>query len=171
MRWIWLGLTVLGLLSGLCTIFAAVVTAAQAWQEHGEASWPELTARVEQCGLKQTSTGRRNGYYIRCRLSYSVGDDRTVATIYSRNVPSRDVWQYPPNQIEPFEKWVAEHPPGTPMEMRYDPAKHTKIVLMADYMPGGGPRTSSNIRLLGVCAGSFLVLLTISRVTRRARLA
>jgi hypothetical protein len=34
-----------GHLSGLCTIFASVVTAAQARQEHAQARWPEVTAR------------------------------------------------------------------------------------------------------------------------------
>lgn len=69
-RLMWLGLIVLVAFSGLCTIFAAVVTAAQAWQEHTQ-RWPEVTARVERCGLNQTSSGRREKYYIRCRLSYA----------------------------------------------------------------------------------------------------
>jgi hypothetical protein len=41
----WLGLIVLVVLLGLCTTFALVVTAAQAWQEHAQARWPEVTAR------------------------------------------------------------------------------------------------------------------------------
>ncbi|MGA8678094.1 MAG: hypothetical protein WB621_23000 [Candidatus Acidiferrales bacterium] len=59
-----------------------------------------------------------------------------------------------------------EHPQGTPILVRYDPADHTKVVLVANYMPRGGPRTPSNVKLLEVCAGSFLVLLTIARITR-----
>ena len=50
--------------------------------------------------------------------------------------------------------------------MRYDPARHTKVVLVETDMPGGGPRTPSNVKLLEVCAGSFLVLLAIARITR-----
>jgi hypothetical protein len=47
-------------------MFALVVTAAQAWQEHAQARWPEVTAHVDRCGLDQTSTGRREKY---CALS------------------------------------------------------------------------------------------------------
>ena len=78
----YLGLAVLVLLSGLCTIFASVVTAAQAWQEHAQARWPEVTARVDTCGLDQTSSGPRT-YYIHCRLSYAVGAEQNVANVYS----------------------------------------------------------------------------------------
>ncbi|HXY07711.1 MAG TPA: DUF3592 domain-containing protein [Terriglobales bacterium] len=162
----WLGLIVLVALSGLCTIFAAVVTAAQAWQEHAQARWPEVTAHVDRCGLDQTSSGRREKYYIHCRLSYAVGAEQNVANVYSINVPSPNVWQYPSNQIEPFVEWVGEHPPGTPIVVRYDPDNHTKVVLVANYMPWDGPRTPSNIKQLEVWAGSFLVLVTIARITR-----
>lgn len=80
----WLGLMVLVVLLGLCTIFASVVTAAQGWQEHAQARWPEVTARVDECGLKRTSSGRREKFYIRCRLSYPVGAERNVTNVCSR---------------------------------------------------------------------------------------
>jgi hypothetical protein len=163
---IWLGLTVLVALSGLCTIFVSVATAAQAWQEQAEARWPEVTARVDGCSLNRTSSGRRQKFYIHCRLSYAVGAEQNVTNVYSSNVPSPEIWQYPPNQIAPFKEWVDEHPQGTPIVVRYDPAKHAKVVLVANYMPRGGPRTPNNVKLLEVCAGSFLVLLTIARITR-----
>jgi hypothetical protein len=162
----WLGLMVLVAFSGLCTIFASVVTAAHAWQEHAQARWPEVTARVDRCGLNQTSSGRREKYYIHCRLRYAVGTEENVANVYSSNVPSPKIWQYPPNQIGPLEVWVDEHPPGTPIVVHYDPADHTKAVLVATHMPLGGPRTPSNMKQLEVWAGSFLVLLTIARITR-----
>ena len=163
---LWLGLTVLAVLFGLCTVFASVVTVAEAWQEHLQTRWPEVTARLDKCGLTRTSTGRRERFYIRCRLSYAVGTEQHTANVYSRNVPSPEVWQYPPNQIAPFEEWVNEHPQGTLIEVRYDPTDHAKIVLVAANMPGGGPRTPNNVKLLEFLAGSFLVLLTIARITR-----
>jgi hypothetical protein len=161
-----LGLIMLVVLSGLCTIFVSVVTAAQAWQEHARARWPEVTARVDRCGLDQTSSGRREKYYIHCRLSYVVGAEQNVTNIYSSNVPSPEIWQYPPNQIGPLEEWVDEHPPGTPIAVHYDPADHTKGVLVATDMPLGGPRTPSNMKQLEVWAVSFLILLAIARITR-----
>jgi len=156
----------LGLFAGLCTIFALVVTVAQAWQDHAEARWPEVTARVDRCRLHQTSTGRRDRYYIDCRLGYAVGAEQVVANIYSVNVPSPQVWQYPPNQIAPFEEWVDKHPPGSPIAVRYDPAKHKKAVLVVRDMPRGGPHTPNNLKLLGIAAASCLVLLAIARIAR-----
>jgi hypothetical protein len=87
-------------------------------------------------------------YYIRCRLIYEVGTEQNTATVDSVNVPSRAVWQYPPNQIGPLEDWVAEHPPGTPIIVHYDPDHHTKAVLVTTDMPRGGPRTPNNVKLL-----------------------
>ena len=163
---IWLGLMVLVVLFGLCTIFASVVTVAQAWQEHLQARWPEATARVDECGLNRTSSGRREKLYIGCRLSYAVGAEQHATDIYSSNVPAPEIWQYPPNQIAPFEEWVDEHPQGTPILVRYNPAEHTKVALVATDTPLGGPRTPNNVKLLEFLAGSFLVLLTIARITR-----
>ena len=159
-------LMVLVVFSALCTLFTSVVTAAQAWQEHAKERWPEVTAHVERCGLDQTSSGRRNKYYIHCRLRYMVGAEQNVANVYSSNVPSPEVRQYPPNQIAPLEQWVDEHPPETPIPVRYDPAKHVKVVLVGSYMPLGGPRTPNNLKLLEVCVGIFLVLLTMARIMR-----
>jgi hypothetical protein len=162
----WAGLILLVILFGLCTIFASVVTVAQAWQEHFQARWPEVTARVDECGLNRTSSGRREKFYIDCRLSYAVGAEQFATNIYSTSVPSPEIWQYPPNQIAPFEEWVNDHPQGTPIVMHYDPANPTKVVQVADNMPRGGPRTPNNLKLLEILAGSFLVLLILARVTR-----
>jgi Protein of unknown function (DUF3592) len=151
---------------GLCTMFASVVTVAEAWQEHLRARWPEVTARVDECGLNQTSSGRRENFYIRCRLRYAVGAEEHAANIYSSNVPSPEIWQYPPNQIAPFEEWVNDHLPGTPIVVHYDPANHAKVALVATDMPRAGPRTPNNVKLLEFLAGSFLVLLTVARITR-----
>ena len=151
---------------GLCTLFALVVTLVQAWQEHAQSQWPQVMATVDQCGLTRTSTRQRNQFYIRCRLRYELGFEQLAARIYSASVPSREVAQYPPNQIGPLEDWVAEHPPGTPIVVHYNPAHHTKAVLVATDMPRGGPRTLNNVKLLEVCAGSFVILLTIARITR-----
>jgi len=164
---LWRGFVgLMGLFAGLCTIFALVVTAGEAWKEHAQARWPEVTAHVDRCGLDQTSSGRREKYYIHCRLSYTVGSEQIAANIYSSNVPSPAIWQYPPNQIGPLEQWAAEHPQGTPIVVHYDPANHRKAALVTTDMPLGGPRTPNNLKVLGVFAVASVLLLTIARITR-----
>ena len=161
------GVALLAAFTGLCTIFAAIATAAQAWQEHAQAQWPEATARVDDCGLQQSSTGRRQMYRIRCLLKYEVGAEQLRTSVFSSKVPSRAVWQYPPNQIAPLEQWLDEHPAGTPIVVHYDPANHRNVVLVSTYLPPlGGPRTPSNLKLLTMCATIFLALLTIARLSR-----
>lgn len=155
----WLGLVVLVALSGLCTILASVATAAQDWQEHAQARWPEVTARVERCGLTQTSTRRRDRYYIRCRLSYAVGAEQNATTVYSFR-------RYLPDQTGPLQEWVDQHPQGTPIVVRYDPAHHAKVVMAATETLFTVLRTPNNVKLLEVWAGSFLVLITIAGFTR-----
>lgn len=162
----WLGLMLIVVLLGLCTIFAAVVTAAQAWQEHAQARWPQVTARVERCSLDRSSTGRRQNYNIDCWLSYAVGAEQNEAYVFSTKVPPANAWQYPRNQIGPFEDWVVAHPAGTPIVLRYDPSNHKNVVMATDYMPRGGPHTPSNLKLLEIFAGSFVVLGIVARMTR-----
>ena len=157
----WLGLFMFGIvallaLSGLSTIFVGVITAAQAWEEHAQEHWPTVTARVEKCYLRQSSTRNRDRYYISCRFSYQIGFEQNEANIYSLRVQ----WPF----TGPLQEWIDAHPAGSPIEVRYDPANHKNIVLMPPYMPGKGPHTTNNVKLLIVCAVSFLVLLLVTRV-------
>lgn len=158
-------------LSGLCTMFVLVVTASQAWREHVQAGWPQVTARVDSCSLDRTSSGWRQKFHIHCRLSYAVVAEQNVANIYSFNAPSPEIWQYPPNQIVPLRDWVNEHPQGTPMILHYDPAHHAKVALVVNDMPRGGPRTPSDVKQLEVWIGSFVVLLSAARIMRPRCLA
>jgi hypothetical protein len=156
----WFGVIALFALSGLSTIFVAVVTAAQAWQEHAEQSWPEVTTHVEKCRLHQTSTRKRDRYYIDCILGYGIGFELNEVHVYS-------VGRVPWSVTGPLQEWIDAHPVGTEIAARYDPSNHKKIVLMPLYMPGDGPHTANNVKLLIVCAGSFLVLLVIVRMRWR----
>jgi hypothetical protein len=162
----WAILALFAAFLGLCTIFVSVATAAQAWSEHSQAQWPTVPARVDACRLQQASTGRRNRYYILCRLNYVIGAEEHAANIYSLSVPSAEVWQYPPNQIGPLQQWLDSHTPGTSIVLHFNPANHKKVVLLETDMPYGGPRTPKNVKLLEVTAGIFLLLLAIARVTR-----
>jgi len=164
---VWLGLPVLGLLAGLCSILGFVVTVAEAWQERAQAQWPEATARLQRCGV-DLYNHQPEAYWVDCRISYLVGAEEIVAEVHSRTTPSprRGIWQYPAMQIGLMQEWVDEHPPGTPIAVHYDPANHKKATLVATDMPLGGLRTPGNLKLLGVAAGSCALLLAIARITR-----
>jgi hypothetical protein len=164
---LWRGIAgLLGVFAGLCAIFALVVTVIEAWQEYVQARWPETAARIENCTMHQSSTGRRDRYYIDCYLSYVVDDQRFGLRAYSSRVPAATVWQYPANQIGPLQEWVDAHPQGTPAVVRYDPANHRKAVLAATDMPRGGTHTPNNLKLLAFFAAMCAVFLGIVRITR-----
>jgi hypothetical protein len=164
---VWIVFPVLGLFAGLCSILALVVTAAEGWQEHAQAQWPEATAGVQTCGV-DIYTHNPEAYWIDCRISYLVGAEKIVSEVHSRSTPAprRIIWQYPGMQIGLMQEWVDAHPQGTPITVHYDPANHKKAALVATDMPLGGPRTPDNLRLLGVAAGSCVLLLAIARITR-----
>lgn len=153
----WLALMVFAILFGLCTIFAAATTGAQAWQEHAQSQWPTVTARVDKCAMLQNSAGPKK-FYIRCYLSYAVGSEQNIATVYSG-------YAYPSTNGA-LAEWVDEHPQGTPIFVRYDPTDHAKVVQIAPLMPGGGPHTPNNLKLLEFFAAGFLLLSLIALLTR-----
>jgi hypothetical protein len=158
---------VLGVFSGLCAIFAFVVTSLQAWQEHTQAQWPEVTARVERCAVV-LYTYKPENYRIDCRLTYAAGADTVAADVYSLTTPAprRVIGKHPAAQVELMEDWVEEHPEGTPMVVHYDPANPKKAALVKTDMPRGGPRTPSNLKLLEFFAAASVVLLAVARITK-----
>ena len=164
---IWGGSGVLGLFTGLCSIFALFVTVAEGWQEHTQAQWPEATALVQSCGL-DIYTHKPEAYWIDCRVSYSAGAEEIVADVHSRSTPAprRVISQNPSTQFDLMQEWVDAHPAGTAMDVHYDPANHKKVVLVTTDMPLGGPRTPNNLRLLEITAGSCGLLLAIARLAR-----
>jgi hypothetical protein len=157
-----------GLFAALSTILALVVTVAEGRVEYAQAQWPTATARVQRCGL-DPYTYQSEAYWIDCSLSYTVRGEEIVAHVHSRTTPDprRVIWQYPTGRFEQLQEWVDEHPAGTEIAVRYDPANHKKAVLVTTDMPLGGPRTPSNLKLLEFFAVSSVVLLAIARVARR----
>jgi acyl transferase domain-containing protein len=168
----WRGLAVLllvllGLTTALCTVFALVVTAAQAWSEHAQTQWPTVTARVQRCGVDLYNHNlTHEAYWIDCKLSYTVGAEDVVSHLHSRSTPAprREISKHPAARIEQMQEWVDEHPAGTPIEVHYDPTNHGKAVLVTTDMPMGGPQTPTNLKLLGFFAGSCALLLAIARI-------
>jgi hypothetical protein len=162
---VWFVVVVLGLFAGLCSIFARVTTAAQGWDEHAQAQWPQATARVQRCGI-DLYTHRPEAYWIDCRISYLAGPEEIVADVHSRSSRVPRSSQQPTMQLELMQRWVDEHPAGTAITVHYDPANHKKAALVETDMPLGGPRTPDNLRLLEITAGSCALLLAIARLTK-----
>jgi hypothetical protein len=62
-----------------------------------------------------------------------------------------------------MREWVASHPSGSPIVVRYEPSDPGSAVLTETDMPDAGPRTPGNLRLLLLFSVASLGLLTIAR--------
>ena len=173
-RSLWYGLAVLlGGFAALCSIFAGVVTAIEGWREHVQAGWPLAGARVEVCAIRHYES-RGRWYYIRCRINYPVRGETVEAQIDSRNLPApeRVFWQSSSAvTYGDFQSWVEAHPPGSTIDIHYDPADPTRAVLVVTDMPLAGPKTPENLQLLGGFALGSVVLLAIGAAGWRPRRA
>jgi hypothetical protein len=156
-----------GLGAGLCTVFALVVTAAEAWQDQVRAQWAEASAQIQRCDL-DVYTHNPESYRIDCAITYKVRGEQIVSHVFSRCTPAprRVIWQSPPNPFDLMQQWVDAHPAGKPIAIQYDPANAGKSVLVVTDMPLAGPTTPNNLKLLAVCAASCVVLLAIARPVR-----
>ncbi len=165
----------MGCFAALCTIFAFVVTVLEAWQEHAQAQWPEVTARIQKCVVSVSRKSRQRAsenqggyYYIDCHITYLIGAEEIATRVLSRSAPAPNVLarNNPWALVDQLQSWVEEHPQGTPIAVHYNPTNHRKAALVSTDMPLGGPRTPSNMRLLGIFAATSAVLLAIARIAR-----
>jgi hypothetical protein len=169
---LWICVGALVLLFGLCSIFAAVVTLIQGWQEHNETQWPEVAAQVKNRDIVPYRY-KSQSFRIKCTITFDARGEAVTTLFFSRTTPApqRVIWQSPPHQFENMHDWVGQHPPGTPVTVQYDPTNPNKVVLFKTGMPGAGPQTPTNIKLLAFFSIAFLILLAIALATRPRTLA
>ena len=165
-RLLWFALSAFTLLAGLCTIFALVVTVIQAWIEHNQAQWPEVTAQFKKCEMA-VYRSRSQSYWIDCSLTFDVGGETVLTHLHSGSAPApqRVIWASRPYLFDYMQAWVDQHPPGAPVTVHYDPANRSRVVYLGSDMPAAGPRTPSNVKLLDFFAIGFIVLFAVARFT------
>jgi hypothetical protein len=156
-------ITLLGLFAGLCSLFALVATGLTAWREHVKAGWPEATATIERCSVEERrTTGSDLSWWLRCHIGFRREADQIETQIFSRILSSQSRG-YP----ELMDQWVDDHPNGSRVAVRYDPADPKVAIPATDYMPNGEPKTPSNLRVLAVFSLACAVLLAIAMLLRR----
>jgi hypothetical protein len=150
----------LGAFAGLCTVFALVATAADAWREHAQESWPVATATLHRCTVdRYKSMHNEVTWRIICNVNYFAQGDETAARVTSHSAFARA-------DVQAMTDWVNEHQPGSSIKVRYDPANHKKAMALPTELPYSGSRTPNNlVLLLGFFLGC-MVLLTAGKVLR-----
>jgi hypothetical protein len=138
-----------------------IVSAAEGWCEHVQASWPAATARIQKCDIDpyypHRSSRQRSTWYINCNIAYVLGAEEIVTKIRSGTAPEGD-------QVGLMNEWVNTHPPQSVIVVHYDPSNHRNAVLTSTDMPMAGRRTPNNLRLLLIAVASSVVMISIARL-------
>jgi Protein of unknown function (DUF3592) len=148
-------LRVLGFLLGLCAIVAVVKTASDTYQESKNAKWPSVIATITQQSIQQSFEGRYNTisvWHIESNLRYRIDGQEVTSSIRSRTGSSE--------QRSLMRGWASQHPPGTPLPVRYDPQHPKTVVPDGGDMPQSGPQALDDLKL-----SLLFLLVSIALVT------
>lgn len=137
-----------GLFAGLCAIFALVVTLFEWRAERAQAEWPLVSASIEQAEL--------GAHALRYRVRYDAQWQARLATVSSRNTNDA-------RELAAMRAWLAQHPRGGHLDVRYDPAQPEHAVFASPDVPGAKARTPTNIRLTAIAAIACIVLIALAR--------
>ena len=66
-------------------------------------------------------------------------------------------------------RWASQHPPGTPLPIRYDPQHHNNIVLDAGDMPESGTQVLGDLQMLLIFSVLSITLRAIGRMLQGTR--
>lgn len=140
------------ILFGIVTLITAVSLAVQAVTETRRrhdilTNWPTTNATIRRCDLRvHTPTIRRGdsyAYWVDCDVAYPVGGHDVTSQVSSSSIAAgRDggvytlhdwslVIRYPQQELR---AWMQRHPPGSWLEIRYDPGAPAKATFL-----GGDP--------------------------------
>lgn len=151
-------LRVLGFLLGLCAIVVVVKTAIDTYQESKNAKWPSVIATITQQSIQQSFEGRYNTisvWHIESNLRYRIDGQEVTSSIRSRTSSS---------ERSLMRGWASQHPPGTPLPVRYDPQHHKTVVPDGGDMPQSGPQAPDDLKMSLLFLLASIALVTAGRL-------
>jgi hypothetical protein len=154
-------LSILGFLFVLITLIMIGKTAADTYRESRQAKWPSVVATITQQVVRKYS-GRHDVWRIESEVRYSVDGETLTSNIHSRVGDS--------TEMRAMRNWASQHPPGTPLPVRYDPQHHNIVVPVAGDMPESGPQVPDDLTAVLIFLLLSAALVTIGRVLRRRQL-
>ena len=98
-------------------------------------------------------------WHIETEVRYLVDGKELTSSIHSRVATSGDE--------RDMYRWVSQHPPGTPLPIRYDPEHHNTIVPVAGDMPETGSQVAGDLQMLLIFSVLSVALITIGRMLKR----
>ena len=144
---------------GACALFALIATLGEGWVEYRQSRWPETTARIAHCALKELDSARNPYVAVECRIAFTRDGGAVEAKVRSRTCRA--------SQGGPLQEWAESHPDGAPISARYDPSNDHNVVLVTDDPAIWGPRTPFNLELFALFAFASLATFGVVRIGRR----
>jgi hypothetical protein len=149
-----------GFLFGVVALVMIVKTPIDVYRESQQAKWPSVVATITQQTVRRTYS-RGYQWHIETEVRYAVDGEGLTSSIHSRVASSgeeRDMY-----------RWASQHPPGTPLPLRYDPQHHNMVVLDGGDMPESGSQVQGDLQMLLIFSVLSVTLITIGRVLQRRR--
>lgn len=131
-----------------------------AYRESRQAKWPSVVATITQQTVRKTYS-RGYQWRIETEVRYTVDGEELTSSIHSRVASSgeeRDMY-----------RWASQHPPGSPLPLRFDPQHHNMVVLDGGDMPESGSQVTGDLQMLLIFSILSVTLITIGRVLQRRR--
>ena len=127
------------------------------YRENKQAQWPNVIATITQSNVLKTY---RKGYewQIETGVRYLVDGKEQTSSIHSRVASYGDERE--------MYRWTSQHPPGTPLPIRYDPDHHDTVVPDAGDMPETGSQVPGDWQMLLLFSALSATLIAIGRVLR-----
>jgi hypothetical protein len=149
-----------GFLFGLVAVVMIFKTPIDVYREGNQAKWPSVVATITQQTVRRTYS-RGYQWHIETEVRYTVNGEELTSSIHSRVASSgeeRDMY-----------RWDSQHPPGSPLPLRYDPQHHNMVVLDGGDMPESGSQVPGDLQMLLIFSVLSVTLLAIGRVLQRRR--
>jgi hypothetical protein len=152
--------SLLGYVFVFCSLVLIVKIPFDIVKESKQSNWPTAVATIEQRAVQRTY---RRGYewHIETEVRYTVDGEEMTSSIRSR------VGSY--GEEQGMYRWASQHPPGTPLPLRYDPQRHNMVVLDGGDMPESGSQVQGDLQMLLIFSVLSVTLITIGRVLQRRR--
>ena len=146
-----------------CALLMLMAGGWRTWREHTvDSRWVESQAYVKECRL-ETDQPFESGtiYSLRCLLGYTFASrpyEFKLRTTIDRSLQGRSK----------IENWVADHPPGTMLPVKVDPADPTAIAVKSE-LPVNQFRTAREawLTVIAFVVGGLLLILIGRRLLAR----
>jgi uncharacterized protein DUF3592 len=156
---------VFGFSFGVVALILIVKTPIDLYRESQQAKWPSVVATITQQIVQRGYDARNRSEvrHIESEVSYTVDGETLTSNLRSGNSGIT-------TEQRAMRGWVLKHPPGTSLQIRYDPRHHNSVVLEAGDMPESGSQVPEDLKMLLLFSVLSITLITIDRLLQRRQL-